>query len=655
MDNMRSGADKAPAVAAKSWTRVLRPVRFNAEHIYPPKTWAGNVVDVHDGEMQGRKKEARAIDVSTEHKNSRRSEEASGGDIAADHHPGRAEAPELELYRLRTALQRPNGANKDTLQKYHDSLILAGNVGAALNIRNSDAWAIEFPATKKGLDKISARLIASQIDDYTNRLVSEISKSPHDFALYLSSLKRHNKKTYDNLRSIISSTINNVKFRSDFEKTSLKLSMEKFFKYGIDITRDDILWFVEHKALGTLSILFQSALSENGRIFEEFVLDLLEDPQGVGQLSLRAALNIIVLGYALLNETIYERLLRQVHSAYFDQVQSDGSSSLDKATASLHRITSSFLSSGSPGTYSPRERLRIAVCVSGQLRGYARAFETWRHLHLDEHDVRYFVHTWEDIGWRFPDPISGNGVNRVFKHKSFVDAYRQAGFRYGIQTLRNAYPNFFSALDISSTASTSDIKAVYGEDAVIVIENHRRPEFEDDHNNQRKMFYKIEQAHKLALEDNERYDLIVRIRPDRSFRAGRRTPDWKSLAKIASQEQIIFINNKKLTEGGLYVGDQFAFGAPEAMNCYANTLALQGRAINEKWFGFPQRLCAHASLANSLLFQGVKCRPFDDSIDPAAPLPAAEYNKAEIKLMLSADLPHGPITEMDHLLWNALS
>jgi hypothetical protein len=43
-------------------------------------------------------------------------------------------------------------------------------------------------------------------------------------------------------------------------------------------------------------------------------------------------------------------------------------------------------------------RLRIALCISGQLRGYEAAHPSWSRLGLDRHEVTRFVHVWQDIG-----------------------------------------------------------------------------------------------------------------------------------------------------------------------------------------------------------------------------------------------------------------
>jgi hypothetical protein len=166
------------------------------------------------------------------------------------------------------------------------------------------------------------------------------------------------------------------------------------------------------------------------------------------------------------------------------------------------------------------------------------------------------------------------------------------------------------------------------------------------------MFYKIQEAHRLMLQDGGDYDLVIRIRPDRAFRAGTAAPDWAGMAEACRRQRVLFFNHLAVTKT-LYAGDQFAVGSPEAMGCYANTLGLQTQAIRENWFGFPKRLRSHCSLAHALLFQGVRRRPLEH-IHAVEAVPAAAYGRGELRAMLSADLPAGPASEMDRLLWNAL-
>ncbi|MGJ7602804.1 hypothetical protein ACSFA7_00565 [Variovorax sp. LT1R20] len=571
----------------------------------------------------------------------------SAEDIDADLHAfSKSDQLELSLYRLRSALKEDHPFSKEILPRYQDALILSGNVNAALELRASEPWKEAFQKDQKGMDVAFTQLIAGQIAQLARRLEQVIDAFPFEFATYLAGLKRHHAATYKSIAGIARPLIEQKSLENPQDAIALKLAIEGFEGYGEDIQKEILIDFFESQNHETLCKFFQTALPANGKIFREFVADILQDEKGIRRLKDAAICRVLILGYALLDEAVYDRALQQVRESVAAE---KGGAALSSA-----RIARAFrVAVQSPPRELNRQQLDIAVCISGQMRGYAEAFETWKHLHLDGHRVKYFVHTWEDTGWRFPDPLSGNGVDRIFKHAPFAHAYRQAGFQYGLEALKKSYPNFFSKLAVSSTINESDIKAIYGNDTAVVIESHQRPEFENDANNQRKMFYKIQEAHRLMMDDGGIYDLVLRIRPDRAFRASGKKADWIKMAEECRKQRIIYFNNLMVTKT-LYAGDQFAIGSPEAIGCYANTLRLQTQAIDEKWFGFPRRLRSHCSLAHSLLFQGVRRRPLENIV-PVEAMPAAAYGKNELRKLLAVDLPSGPSSEMDKLLWNSLS
>ena len=562
----------------------------------------------------------------------------------------RADQHELSLYRLRRALGEGHAFEKEIVLRYHEALVLSGNVAAALELRGGEIWARHFPA-KGEMDAGAVQMIAGQIDGHAARLARTLEAFPFAFASFLAGLKRHQGASYRSLAGVARPLFEHREFAEPRDRTALMLAVEGFRGYGDDLRREMLVELFQRCDHETLCRFFQSVLPANGALLRAFANDLLEDPQGLRCLSDAAICRLLILGYGLFDEALYERILAQVRHL----PPAEGGKQARQARASA-RIARAFESGAArsdataPATGAP---LRIAVCVSGQMRGYAAAFQTWKHLGLDGHQVKYFIHTWEDTGWRFPDPMSGNGVDRIFKFAPFAEAYRQAGFRYGLAAMKKAYPNFFARLEVSSTLGEADLRAVYGADAVVAIESHRRPEFENDANNQLKMFYKIQEAHRLMLQDGGDYDLVIRIRPDRAFRAGTAAPDWAGMAEACRRQRVLFFNHLAVTKT-LYAGDQFAVGSPEAMGCYANTLGLQTQAIRENWFGFPKRLRSHCSLAHALLFQGVRRRPLEH-IHAVEAVPAAAYGRGELRAMLSADLPAGPASEMDRLLWNALA
>lgn len=52
-----------------------------------------------------------------------------------------------------------------------------------------------------------------------------------------------------------------------------------------------------------------------------------------------------------------------------------------------------------------RRRLKVAVCVSGQLRGYRQALATWRRAFLPMIDATLFIHSWRSVGRAGAHPV----------------------------------------------------------------------------------------------------------------------------------------------------------------------------------------------------------------------------------------------------------
>lgn len=218
------------------------------------------------------------------------------------------------------------------------------------------------------------------------------------------------------------------------------------------------------------------------------------------------------------------------------------------------------------------DELNIAICVSGQLRGYKGNFyELVKALGLGNHNYKVFVHTWRNIGRHFPIP---NRAARVFSRdfaRTYYECFVNKTESQLKEYIKNQYPNFYSLLLGSSIAVIEELKEEY-KTSSIVIEDEEDERF-SSWTNQEKMHYKISAAHKLAKNSGENFDLIIRIRPDLKCLFGQ-TPSLLELYNNSRKNISVF------TSGGLYTGpwdndfamsDIFAIGVPEAMDVYANT------------------------------------------------------------------------------------
>lgn len=302
-------------------------------------------------------------------------------------------------------------------------------------------------------------------------------------------------------------------------------------------------------------------------------------------------------------------------------------------------------------------RLRIAVCVSGQLRGFRSAVPTWRHLGLDAHHVTTVVHSWRNIGRRFPENVFH--LSRCFA-PAFGDALSTAAAEVGFTSLLRSYPTLFDAFRINNNVAEQDVEAVFQAEHVH-LEDDTRPPFANMATTE-KMHYKIEQAFQnLPAPGN--FDLILRMRPDNAVSEGNAF-DWEACASRSAMERVVFADvGTFLHRGfGYCMGDQFAAGTPEAMAVYSQTWSrLQNdtqtpamRACHAvpsvPWL--PNRLLPHSSLAYSLFLDGIRAETAT-GVHLGALLDLPPLPEDEVERCLLTDIRDRPADAVDQRLLRA--
>lgn len=279
------------------------------------------------------------------------------------------------------------------------------------------------------------------------------------------------------------------------------------------------------------------------------------------------------------------------------------------------------------GLPSPRllaRRPRVAICVSGQLRGHETAFATWKNGFLKGAEIGIFVHAWSRIGRAGAQPFR---AILPFAGARFTAVWREIAGREGFEAMQARQPALFAALEDGAVADDAAIRAATGARAVR-LEDDAAPAFAG-WSNQRKMHEKIAAAHALAQaaadEDGAPWDLIVRIRPDLAIR----TPafDWaEAAAHCAARAEILTEAPFGVHYGKPMIGDQFAMGAPAAMDVYAGTARTWGALHGAGLAQVPEDFRGHVSLAQTCWLAGIAARRapvrFGGLLDPA-PVSAA--------------------------------
>ena len=262
-------------------------------------------------------------------------------------------------------------------------------------------------------------------------------------------------------------------------------------------------------------------------------------------------------------------------------------------------------------------RLKVALCLSGQLRGYQGNLDILiKKLGLDRHHYRVFVHTWSDIGRKFP---IAEHAQRTFGGQFYKAYFKHFGRRDDLQEyLKERYPNFYALLIDSNKASAEDLIKQYATNDVVIEDENEEP-FRD-WSNQEKMHYKLNAAHRLCIDCGDNFDLIVRLRPD--YRITKCDPiDLEEVYKCSRENLSIF------TPGGLVnweekyiINDNFAIGYRDVMRVYASAYRDIRKYQEQKYYACPQEYYGHVTLEYNLFCNGIRAEhipiqaTFDDPV-----------------------------------------
>lgn len=246
-----------------------------------------------------------------------------------------------------------------------------------------------------------------------------------------------------------------------------------------------------------------------------------------------------------------------------------------------------------------RRKLRIAVCVSGQLRGYANALRSWRHTLFRDVEYDLFVDSWQRIGRSGAEPFRSV---LPFAGERFVQCYREAGLQRGFDEIRQRYPTLFQVLAETGRATVPGMQELYATPHVRLDDESAAPFA--TYSNQDKMHSKISSCFEMAMTAGREYDLMVRLRPDKPIRD--LCYSWRELVEACRSAPVLFADRAFGAHyAGPMIGDQFAIAAPAVMEVYCRTWTTHPQIETCGLLKFPKAFEGHVSLAQVCWLHGV--------------------------------------------------
>jgi hypothetical protein len=209
---------------------------------------------------------------------------------------------------------------------------------------------------------------------------------------------------------------------------------------------------------------------------------------------------------------------------------------------------------------------KIAICISGQLRGFRQAAPKVKKFARDV-GADIFVHTWSDVG-NFGDEVTKLEALSRLPDLASESNRITTDINWACQRFQQA----LAALD-KYRVEPSDVAEFYSARAVVVddgaefqakmVDHFHRSGISMPPINQLKLFYKIWSCNQLANQTDD-YDVIVRLRPDLGM-------DRLSIREMlaTSAEEMAIAGSYFLAPEYHGFSDQFAFGSLGVMEVYS--------------------------------------------------------------------------------------
>lgn len=290
---------------------------------------------------------------------------------------------------------------------------------------------------------------------------------------------------------------------------------------------------------------------------------------------------------------------------------------------------------------------RVAICISGQLRGYREAFGSWAEaLRFEDIEPHLFVSTWESVGMK---ALNATHMDRYLP----TDAAKYLSVLWVEKTenrFQGMFPHFCELFERKSQVSQQQLMEFYGTPNVEV---HPDDLLDARVKNSVRMNYKIEHAWHMAQQSGLDFDLILRIRPDKLLAVHGQGFDWlKCLSTCQSDIVLSDADFGIRLHQGYAVGDQILLASPSVASVvhrpyfWHSYFNQNGGAI-----GMPDELKPHGTLGGICLMAGIENRRLEGLVlSDKNLLNASPPSLADIKSAFVADRTSETAQEVDTVL-----
>ena len=278
---------------------------------------------------------------------------------------------------------------------------------------------------------------------------------------------------------------------------------------------------------------------------------------------------------------------------------------------------------------SPYKRLKVAVCISGQARGFELASHSWKNAFTNEHDFDLYCCLWSDMGRK---GLVRAHLNRYFD-ENFCQVFLNDTEGMSQDSISSKYEALYSLFSESKQLEAEKVKAIYTPQKLDIVDSS---DFKEE-SNMHCMHYMIERCWRLIDEPSE-YDLIIRIRPDKSITDSK--VNWNLIHEKCKEGYLIVDEPVSMHPSvGFVIGDQVAISTPEIMKEYSQTFSKvkMKKGIFKHYPGYR----SHMSLALSMLENNVKASTASNHVKWGPLIDTVRLDDKEILEALTKDRGNG--------------